>query len=144
MAAGPFRLVVLGHSFRTIGPKRCCDQEACRRILATLFGQGGESVWMQPPFYCDYDSNILLGERVFFNFYCAVLDVCAVKIGDFMLFGPAVQVYTASPGYRAHRQGRRVLRVRAGVRRFLDMVIERDGKAMVQRSAERYLQALGK
>jgi maltose O-acetyltransferase len=70
------------------------DQEACRRILTALFGRGGESVWMQPPFFCDYGSNILLGERVFFNFNCIVLDVCSVRIGSFSLFGPAVQIYT--------------------------------------------------
>jgi maltose O-acetyltransferase len=64
------------------------DQDARRAILKQLFGQGGESVWMQPPFFCDYGSNILLGERVFFNFNCVVLDVCVVKIGDFTLFGP--------------------------------------------------------
>src|SRR5438046_2374292 len=67
-----------------------------RRILRELLGAGGDSVWMQPPFFCDYGSNILLGERVFFNFNCVVLDVCMVKIGDFTLFGPAVQIYTAT------------------------------------------------
>src|SRR5207302_7044790 len=30
------------------------DQETRRRILKELFGRGGESVWMQPPFFCDY------------------------------------------------------------------------------------------
>jgi maltose O-acetyltransferase len=72
------------------------DQEARRRILKELFGRGGESVWMQPPFFCDYGSNILLGEHVFFNFNCIVLDVCQVVIGDCTQFGPAVQVYTAT------------------------------------------------
>jgi maltose O-acetyltransferase len=33
---------------------------------------------------------------VFFNFNCIVLDVCQVTIGDYTLFGPAVQVYTAT------------------------------------------------
>jgi maltose O-acetyltransferase len=70
------------------------DADARRRILATLFGAGGDSVWMQPPFFCDYGANISLGERVFFNFNCVVLDVCPVSIGDFCLFGPAVQIYT--------------------------------------------------
>jgi maltose O-acetyltransferase len=65
-----------------------------RRILRELFGAGGDTVWMQPPFYCDYGANIELGERVFFNFNCVVLDVCPVRIGDFTLFGPAVQIYT--------------------------------------------------
>src|SRR5216683_6937211 len=36
------------------------DQEARRRILTELFGRGGETVWMQPPFFCDYGTNILL------------------------------------------------------------------------------------
>jgi maltose O-acetyltransferase len=75
---------------------READQELRRRILRELFGVGGDSVWMQPPFFCDYGSNIVLGERVFFNFNCVVLDVCRVTVGDFTLFGPAVQVYTAT------------------------------------------------
>ncbi len=70
------------------------DEAGRRRILRDLFGRGGDTVWMQPPFYCDYGTNIELGERVFFNFNCIVLDVCRVRIGDFTLFGPAVQIYT--------------------------------------------------
>jgi maltose O-acetyltransferase len=70
------------------------DQPERRAILVQLFGAGGESVWMQPPFFCDYGNHIELGERVFFNFNCIVLDVCPVRIGSFTLFGPAVQVYT--------------------------------------------------
>ena len=80
------------------------EQETRRRILAELFGQGGDSVWMQPPFFCDYGSNIYLGERVFFNFNCVVLDVCEVRIGDFTLFGPAVQIYTATHPMNAERR----------------------------------------
>jgi maltose O-acetyltransferase len=72
------------------------EQHQRRRILEELLPVGGDSVWMQPPFYCDYGSNILLGQRVFFNFNCVVLDVCPVTIGDYTLFGPAVQIYTAT------------------------------------------------
>src|SRR5687768_3966426 len=71
------------------------QQEKRRAIVRALFGAGGDTVWMQPPFFCDCGSNIELGERVFFNFNCIVLDVCRVRIGDFSLFGPAVQIYTA-------------------------------------------------
>lgn len=70
------------------------DQDRRRRILESLFASGGDSVILQPPFYCDYGSNIELGERVFFNFNCVVLDVCKVSIGGHTLFGPAVQIYT--------------------------------------------------
>ncbi len=73
---------------------READTDRRRRILADLFAGGGDSVWLQPPFFCDYGSNIELGERVFFNFNCIVLDVCPVRIGSFSLFGPAVQIYT--------------------------------------------------
>ncbi|WP_407521543.1 sugar O-acetyltransferase [Methylobacterium oryzisoli] len=71
------------------------EEEALRRDLCKqIFGKGGDTVWMQPPFFCDYGSNIELGERVYFNFNCVVLDVCRVRIGDFTLFGPAVQILT--------------------------------------------------
>jgi maltose O-acetyltransferase len=81
------------------------DQER-RRILSALFGGGGDTVWMQPPFFCDYGSNIELGERVFFNFNCIVLDVCAVRIGSFSLFGPAVQIYTPMHPFNAELRRR--------------------------------------
>ena len=70
------------------------DAEGRRRILRKLFARGGDTVWMQPPFFCDYGSNIELGERVFFNFNCVVLDVCPVRIGDYTLFGPGAQILT--------------------------------------------------
>ena len=65
-----------------------------RELCKQIFGKGGDTVWMQPPFYCDYGANIELGERVFFNFNCVVLDVCRVCIGDNTLFGPGAQVLT--------------------------------------------------
>lgn len=73
---------------------REAQQQERRRILCELLASGGETVWMQPPFFCDYGSNIELGERVVFNFNCVVLDVCPVRIGSDSMFGPAVQIYT--------------------------------------------------
>ena len=72
------------------------QQAERRRLLRELLGAGGDDVWVQPPFYCDYGANIYLGTRCFFNFNCVVLDVCAVTVGDYTLFGPAVQIYTAT------------------------------------------------
>ena len=72
------------------------EQERRREILQKLLGRGGETAWIQPPFFCDYGFNIQLGTRVFFNFNCVVLDVCEVEIGDYAMFGPAVQIYTAT------------------------------------------------
>ena len=61
----------------------------------------GKGVWIEPPFYCDYGSNITLGDRVFFNFNCVVLDVAPVRNGSGVLFGPAVQIYAATHPLRA-------------------------------------------
>ena len=79
---------------RALNATREFEHEPRRELLRALFASGGDSVWMQPPFFCDYGVNIELGERVFFNFNCVVLDVCRVRIGSFSLFGPAVQIYT--------------------------------------------------
>ena len=79
---------------QALNATREAEGEARRRILRELFGAGGDTVWMQPPFFCDYGTHIELGERVFFNFNCVVLDVCRVRVGAFTLFGPAVQIYT--------------------------------------------------
>ncbi|WBY02468.1 sugar O-acetyltransferase [Ramlibacter tataouinensis] len=66
-----------------------------RELLQRLFARGGDSALVQPPFFCDYGFNIELGERVYFNFNCVVLDICRVRIGARTLFGPAVQVCAA-------------------------------------------------
>jgi len=82
------------------------DGETRRRIVMELFGAGGDTVWMQPPFYCDYGANIELGERVFFNFNCVVLDVCPVRIGSFTLIGPSVQILTPMHPWNAAERRR--------------------------------------
>ena len=70
------------------------DEAERRRLAGELFGKGGDSVLVQPPFFCDYGANIELGERVFFNFNCIVLDVCRVRIGSFCQFASGVQILT--------------------------------------------------
>ncbi len=81
---------------QALNQTREADVDARRKLLVALFAKGGDSAWIQPPFQCDYGSNIRLGDRVFLNFNCVVLDVCDVTIGDFTLLGPAVQIYTAT------------------------------------------------
>jgi maltose O-acetyltransferase len=71
------------------------QKEERRRLLAELLGQETD-VWIQPPFFCDYGTNIVVGTKVFFNFNCVVLDVMRVTIGSNVLFGPSVQIYTAT------------------------------------------------
>jgi maltose O-acetyltransferase len=80
----------------TYNATRESQQTQRRRLLEQLLGSGGDSVWIQPPFFCDYGQNIHLGKKVYFNFNCVVLDVCRVEIGDYTMFGPAVQLCTAA------------------------------------------------
>lgn len=72
------------------------QEEERRRILGQLLPGAGNGLWLQPPFYCDYGYNIKTGEKVFFNYNCVVLDVMQVTIGSRTLFGPNVQLYTAT------------------------------------------------
>lgn len=81
---------------RALNNAHPAEQETRRQILQELFGRGGDDVYVEPPFYCDYGSNIELGRNCYFNFNCIVLDVCRVTIGDHTMFGPAVQIYTAT------------------------------------------------
>jgi len=72
------------------------DESGLRQqLFDQLFPAHGSGLWIEPPFYCDYGTNILIGNKVFFNFNCVVLDVAQVTIGDNVLIGPAVQIYTA-------------------------------------------------
>lgn len=66
-----------------------------------LFGSAGKDLFIQPPFYCDYGYNIAVGNKVFFNFNCCILDVMPVKMGNNILLGPNVQIYTATHPLKA-------------------------------------------
>lgn len=77
---------------------RSSEEETQRRqaILKELFGATGERIEIEPPFYCDYGSNIYVGNNFYMNFDCLILDCAKVEIGDNVLFGPKVQIYTAT------------------------------------------------
>ncbi len=66
------------------------------QLFYELVGKAGDKLWIEPPFYCDYGSNITTGDRVFMNFNCCILDVCQVSIGSDVMIGPNVQIYTAT------------------------------------------------
>ena len=66
------------------------------KLFAKLLGQSVKGLWIEPPFYCDYGYNIKVGKNVFMNFNCCILDVMEVKIGNNIMIGPNVQIYTAT------------------------------------------------
>lgn len=63
--------------------------------LNQLMGKVGKNCFVEPPFFCDYGYNIFLGDEVYFNFNCTILDCAPVQIGNGVKFGPNVQIYTA-------------------------------------------------
>jgi maltose O-acetyltransferase len=105
--------MLAGELYDPLDPQLCAERQRCRdlcqdlnasredqpevrkRLLAELLGKETDA-WIQPPFFADYGTNISLGTKVFFNFNCVVLDVTHVTIGSNVLFGPSVQIYTAT------------------------------------------------
>ncbi|MER8709163.1 sugar O-acetyltransferase [Mesorhizobium sp. M1088] len=63
--------------------------------LRTLLGAAGEGARIEAQFHCAYGFNIFLGDRVFLNAGCIILDTAPVHIGKGTLLGPNVQIYCA-------------------------------------------------
>jgi maltose O-acetyltransferase len=93
LVAGRLRARSLCQALAALSPSAPDAERA--DLLAQLFGAPTDAR-VTPPFFCDYGRHIALGRRVYFNVNCVVLDVAPVRIGDDVMFGPAVQVYTAS------------------------------------------------
>ena len=72
------------------------QQDVRSQILFQLFGAAGPTIEIEPPFYCDYGSNIYAGDGFFMNFGGVILDCHRVDIGEKVLCGPSVQIYTAT------------------------------------------------
>jgi maltose O-acetyltransferase len=81
--------------WKALNDTRDDQPEERATLLAELIPSAGPDLWIEPPFYCDYGTNMTLGEKVFFNFNCVVLDVAPVMIGSRTMMGPAVQIYAA-------------------------------------------------
>lgn len=64
--------------------------------LDELLPVKGKNVTVIAPFFCDYGTNITIGDNVFINFNCVFLDCGAITIGSNVLIGPSVQLYAAT------------------------------------------------
>lgn len=78
--------------FNATGPQ---ETERRQRLARTLLPCAHASVYIEPPFRCDYGHNIELGAGAFVNYSCVILDCAKVIIGANTLLAPKVQVYTA-------------------------------------------------
>ena len=73
---------------------RHAEQELREGLLRELLGEVGEGVVIRPPFYCDYGSQIAIGERTFVNYDCVLLDVAPIRIGAACQLATRVQLLT--------------------------------------------------
>ena len=65
-------------------------------ILQQMLGGIGQNPIIWSPFYCSYGKNTYLGDHVFLSYMCTILDNNEVRIGNHVMIGPAVQIYTAA------------------------------------------------
>ncbi|NIZ10261.1 sugar O-acetyltransferase [Pseudooceanicola sp. HF7] len=61
--------------------------------LEAIMGQMGRGAFVEAPFHCAYGFNLFLGEEVYINSGCVILDSAPVRIGARSLLGPQVGIY---------------------------------------------------
>jgi len=66
------------------------------KLLRELLPHAESDMFITPPFFCDYGSNITIGSHFYCNTGCVILDAAPVRIGKHVLLGPNVQIYTAT------------------------------------------------
>jgi maltose O-acetyltransferase len=65
-------------------------------VLRRLLGAVGEQCHFEPTFRCEFGFNIRIGDHFYANFDCVMLDGGGITIGDHVLFGPRVGIYTSN------------------------------------------------
>lgn len=80
------------HEHNTLPPKQ---RGSIGPTLAQLFAEVASDAFIEPPFHCAYGMNIALGEGVYLNAGCTILDTARVRIGNTSMLGPNVQIYCA-------------------------------------------------
>lgn len=80
------------HEHNTILPSR---RRNMGPALRALFAEAADDAVIEAPFHCAYGINIVVGEKVFINTGCTILDTARVHIGKSSLLGPNVQIYCA-------------------------------------------------
>lgn len=80
---------------KSINTQENDDYFVKEEFFRELFGDLGGHPHIEPTFRCDYGYNIHIGHQFYANYDCVILDCGEVTIGDNVMFGPGVHVYTA-------------------------------------------------
>ena len=70
------------------------SDEGYREVIEELIPGIPKSSAVCPPFHCDHGNGITIGENVFVNYDCVMLDGGNIHIGDNVKIGPKCQLYT--------------------------------------------------
>lgn len=73
--------------------------EVREAILRKLLGSVGKNPFFEPDFRCEFGFHIHIGDNFYANFDCIMLDGGGIYIGDDVLFGPRVGIYTSRHAY---------------------------------------------
>ncbi|WP_433370047.1 sugar O-acetyltransferase [Actinoplanes sp. CA-142083] len=87
------RAVLLSGEYNaTFGQAQGVRDEVLRRLLGSV----GDGCYFEPTFRCEFGFNIRIGDQFYANFDCVMLDGAEITIGDHVLFGPRVGIYTSN------------------------------------------------
>ena len=84
----------LVHAKKVCARLRSIYDEDYRQVIEELIPGIPQSTTICPPFHCDHGTGIILGENVFMNYDCIMLDGGYIRIGKHTLIGPHCQFYT--------------------------------------------------
>ncbi|WP_242325074.1 sugar O-acetyltransferase [Faecalibaculum rodentium] len=65
-------------------------------ILRQLLKSVGSGAHFEPSFRCEFGFNISIGDNFYANFDCVMLDGGGIEIGNNVLLGPRVGIYTSN------------------------------------------------
>ena len=89
------------HQHATMDPDA---RRAMAPMLRALFADVGADVTLEAPFHCAYGVNISLGDQVYLNAGCVILDTAPVTIGSRSMLGPGVHIYCAEHDHDPERR----------------------------------------
>ena len=93
LVAARERTVIATNEYNANSGQAAAQREA---LLAKVLGSVGTGTYFEPTFHCEFGYNITVGINFFANFDCILLDGADITIGDNVLFGPRVSVYTSN------------------------------------------------
>ena len=71
------------------------DVERRRNLIKKIFWKTGESIHIEPNFWCDYGYRIEVGENFYANHGLVILDAGRVIMGDNIFIGPNCGFHTS-------------------------------------------------